>query len=308
MSESQFDYSVVVPVFNSQQALKALVGRLDIEMRRHGSFEIVCVDDGSADDSWKVLKELHGQFEQLKIYRLSKNYGQAAATLCGIDISTGKHIITIDDDLQYAPESISLLLDEYHLHKKMMVFGVAKKRKHSAGYRLALWFLQQFFRLWPVNYINGSNISSSFRVFGRDIMKIPNAFGGRLQTIHVANYNLLEQDIGIVNVEHTAGQRKNTSYTFIKRLENFVNLMLDLHPRPMLRVVPHVVVLIMLWFGVFAAWTITDAAWLVPILVLVSGLMLSVLLMAGIMATLYLGKVLSILNGSPPYLILEKYD
>lgn len=308
MSENPIDYSIVVPVFNSQQALKELVGRLHGEMQQHGAFEIVCVDDGSADGSWSVLKELHSEFEHLKIYRLSKNYGQAAATLCGIDVSTGEHIITIDDDLQYAPESISLLLKEYHSRKKMMVFGVAKKRRHSAGYKLALWFLQQFFRLWPVNYINGSNISSSFRVFGRDIMKIPNAFGGRLQTIHVANYNLLEQDIGIVNVEHTAGQRKNTSYTFIKRLENFVNLMLDLHPRPMLRVIPHVVILIVLWFGVFTAWAVTGITWLVPVLVLVSGLMLSILLMAGIIAALYLGKVLSILNGSPPYLILEQYD
>lgn len=308
MSMDAVDYSVVVPVFNSQDALKELVRRLNVEMQQHGTFEIVCIDDGSTDNSWDILVDLHREFEPLKIYRLSKNYGQAAATLCGIDVSTGAHIITIDDDLQYAPESIGLLLHEYIAKKKMLVFGVAKKRKHGAAYRLSLWLLQQFFKLWPVNYIDGSNISSSFRVFSRKIMKIPNAFGGRLQTIHVSNYNLLERDIGIVKVEHTAGQRKNTSYTFLKRLENFVDLMLDLHSRPMLRIIPQVVVLIGLWVGVFTAWVVTDISWLTAILILLSGIMLALLLVISVVAALYLGKILSIINGSPPYLILEQYD
>jgi glycosyltransferase involved in cell wall biosynthesis len=79
-----------------------------------GDLEIVLVDDGSLDKSWLLLKQLKVSRSFMKIYRLSNNFGQAAATLCGIDFSSGDVIITIDDDLQYPSIEIPRMIGFFH--------------------------------------------------------------------------------------------------------------------------------------------------------------------------------------------------
>lgn len=103
--------SVVIPVYRSQGTLKELYRRLTAALTAiNHEFEIIFVEDCGGDDSWRIIQELALQNCKVQGIRLSRNYGQHNALLCGIRAAQGAVIITIDDDLQNPPEEISKLL------------------------------------------------------------------------------------------------------------------------------------------------------------------------------------------------------
>src|SRR5690348_16354510 len=102
---SQPQYSVVVPVYNSEGSLSELFERMDKTFKKlNETFEVVFVDDFSKDKSWEVLTRLKNQYnDRVKIIGLARNYGQHNATVCGFSFCKGAAVITIDDDLQNPP-------------------------------------------------------------------------------------------------------------------------------------------------------------------------------------------------------------
>lgn len=105
------EVSVVVPVFRSQAILPELHRRLVAALEPiAASFEIVLVEDCGGDASWEVMQELAARDPRITAIKLSRNYGQHNALLCGIRAARGKVIVTIDDDLQNPPEEIHRLL------------------------------------------------------------------------------------------------------------------------------------------------------------------------------------------------------
>lgn len=103
--------SVVVPVYQSQETLEALVARLDRVLTPFvPAYEIVLVNDGSADNSWEVIERLAAARPELVGINLMRNFGQHNALLAGIRAARYDAIVTIDDDLQNPPEEIPLLL------------------------------------------------------------------------------------------------------------------------------------------------------------------------------------------------------
>jgi len=124
--------SVVIPVYNSENSLPILISRLEVilhEMKR--SFEIVLVDDCSPDSSWQVLKNLkarHGSI--LRIAHLLRNTGQHNAVLCGLNLSRGEIVVTMDDDLQNPPEEIPKLIQAIEQGYDLAI-GAYDSKKHS---------------------------------------------------------------------------------------------------------------------------------------------------------------------------------
>lgn len=103
--------SVVVPVYNGEMALCALIGRLEqILTALSRQFEVVLVNDGSRDQSWKVIQALACTHPWVHGINLMRNYGQHNALLCGIRAARFATIVTMDDDLQHPPEEIHKLL------------------------------------------------------------------------------------------------------------------------------------------------------------------------------------------------------
>ena len=104
--------SIVIPVWNEEKEnIRELYLRLTkvlISLER--TYEIIFVDDGSKDGTFEVLKSLHRGDKRVKLVRLKKNFGQLAAFLAGLDYAHGKIIVTMDADLQYAPEDIPKLI------------------------------------------------------------------------------------------------------------------------------------------------------------------------------------------------------
>ena len=101
------DISVVVPLFNEEESLPELVawiGRIFTEHQFNG--EIILIDDGSADSSWEVIKELAERFKIIKAIRFNRNYGKSAALNKGFEAASGQVVITMDADMQDSPDEI----------------------------------------------------------------------------------------------------------------------------------------------------------------------------------------------------------
>lgn len=105
------DISIAVAVYNEEESLPFLCEKLHAVMSGLGkTYEIVLVDDGSTDTSWKVMNEQARKYPNLKLVKFRRNYGQTAAMSAGINESDGAVLITLDADLQNDPADIPALL------------------------------------------------------------------------------------------------------------------------------------------------------------------------------------------------------
>ena len=123
--------SVVVPIYNGQQTLRELAKRIQETLEPLGlAFELVMVNDGSMDESWNVVLDLAKNNGWIRGISLLRNYGQHSALLCGIRAARYDVCVTMDDDLQQAPEDIPLLLEKL-AQGYDMVYANPKARPHG---------------------------------------------------------------------------------------------------------------------------------------------------------------------------------
>jgi len=107
------EISVVVPVFNEAPNLRPLIDGILGVMRPVGRpFELILVDDGSTDDSRRVIRAIRSESPELRAIFLRRNFGQGAAMTAGFDHARGDIVITMDGDLQSAPEDIPRLIEK----------------------------------------------------------------------------------------------------------------------------------------------------------------------------------------------------
>jgi len=131
--------SVVVPCYRSEGMLAALAQRIaEVLPRCAGRYELILVNDGSEDGTWKSIVELASRHPWIRGIDLLRNYGQHNATLCGTRAARYDVTVTLDDDLQNPPEEIPKLLaklDEGY----DLVYGTPTRRSHSPLRYLASW-------------------------------------------------------------------------------------------------------------------------------------------------------------------------
>lgn len=157
--------SIVVPVFRSAALLPSLVQRLKGVLDAEGRpWEVILVDDASPDESYAVLRQLRAGDSRLRIIQFARNHGQQHATLCGLNYARGAEIVTIDDDLQNAPEDIRALLAKLR-EGHVAVIGRIIHKKHdwwrNVGSRAHQYLAQKIIGKPPDLYL------SSFRALSR---------------------------------------------------------------------------------------------------------------------------------------------
>jgi len=134
--------SVVIPVYNEEANLAALMGRLLPVMKDMGkSYEVILIDDGSRDSSLTLLKGFVSN-PCVRVVELTRNYGQHAAIMAGFSVVEGDIVITMDADLQNPPEEIPNLVSVMEEGGYDVVGTIRKGRKDS------------FLRIWPSKVIN----------------------------------------------------------------------------------------------------------------------------------------------------------
>ncbi|HBG06056.1 MAG: glycosyl transferase [Geobacteraceae bacterium GWC2_58_44] len=125
------DLSVVVPIYNEEENIPILHGRVtDALTAAKLDYELILVDDGSSDNSYPALKLLAAKDARVKVVRFRRNFGQTAAMAAGFDLASGRVVVPMDGDLQNDPLDIPLLLaridDGYDV-----VSGWRKERKDT---------------------------------------------------------------------------------------------------------------------------------------------------------------------------------
>ena len=212
-------YSVVVPVYKSERSLRELYERIDRAFADiQGDYELILVEDGGGDNSWEIMRSLREEDKRVKIVRLTRNFGQHNALMCGFSFTSGDYVITIDDDLQNPPEEIPRLIEEIRRTGLDMVCGTPKERRQpwvrKSGSYVYRWLVSLVFKHDPVFQM------SNFRIIRRGVienilqMHTPNPAVGLL----IVN---ITDRIGHIPVEHLPRRHGTTTYTAGKLMRHF---------------------------------------------------------------------------------------
>lgn len=138
--------SVTAPVLNEEQIIERFYARVSDALAQR-DWELVLVDDGSTDETPRLLDELAARDDRVKVIRLARNFGYQAAVIAGLDHCRGEIVVTIDADLQDPPELISEMLERW-AEGADVVYAVRRQRVGEGRLKLltARWFSTIFGR------------------------------------------------------------------------------------------------------------------------------------------------------------------
>lgn len=123
------DISVVIPLLNEEESIQELYDWIAKVMQSNQFlYEVIFIDDGSTDSSWKIIEKLSNQFDAVKGIRFQKNYGKSQALDAGFHEAKGDVVITMDADLQDNPEEIPSLYNMIIKENYDLISGWKKKR------------------------------------------------------------------------------------------------------------------------------------------------------------------------------------
>jgi glycosyltransferase involved in cell wall biosynthesis len=170
------DLSVVIPIKDERDNLRPLHDRLRQALVPLAlEYEIVFIDDGSADGSFELLQELAAGDEHVKVVQLRRNFGQTAALQAGIDWSTGAVLVTMDGDLQNDPADIPLLLDKLR-EGYDAVLGLRAKRQDA----LLVRKVPSLMANWLIRKVTGvaiKDMGCTLRAMRRDLAEALPLYG-----------------------------------------------------------------------------------------------------------------------------------
>jgi glycosyltransferase involved in cell wall biosynthesis len=229
------EYSIVIPVYNSEETLAELVNRIFKTMdvlTKHT--EIIFVNDCSRDHSWDVLKSLKKTDSRIKILHLAKNSGQHNAILCGLNHASGKYIIIMDDDLQNPPEEIPKLIkmiDEGYF----VVYGKYIDKKHGITKKV-LGFIYHAVAHSIIGIPRDLTLSNFIMMSSevqKNILKIKCSFtfiNGLICQV-VPPYKIGNSIV--LHEERTIGR---SNYTFLKHMRMLLNLVINYSSLPLVSI------------------------------------------------------------------------
>ncbi len=174
--QESVDCSVVVPLYNEEQAIKELYVRLTKTMSETGlRYELVFVDDGSTDNTLGLLKDISDRDGKVVTVELRRNFGQTPALAAGFDIAAGQIIISMDGDLQHSPEEIPNFLEKINAGYDV-VSGWRKNRVDN----LMMRKIPSRVANWLASKISGVEIhdfGTTFKAYRREIIEELNLYG-----------------------------------------------------------------------------------------------------------------------------------
>ena len=170
------EVSVVVPIHNEYESLPHLIDAIAASLRAEAlHYEIICIDDGSTDNSGTLLKQLVHTRSDLRAIILRRNYGQTAAMAAGFSCAQGQVIVTLDGDLQNDPADIPLLLAKLE-EGYDLVSGWRKDRQDAALTRL----LPSKIANWLISRVTGVKLNDygcSLKAYRAEVVADMNLYG-----------------------------------------------------------------------------------------------------------------------------------
>lgn len=200
-------YSIVVPFHNEEENVTALYARLKQVMEQVGdSFEMVLVDDGSRDRTYKLLEEIAAVDSRVLVVKLRRNFGQTSALAAGFDHATGEYIIAMDGDLQHDPNDIPAFIEKldegYDVvsgWRKARIDNFVLRRFPS---RCANWMMAK------LSGVNIHDFGTTFKAYRREVIQSIPLYGEMHRFIPALAswYGASICEIPIRNVNREAGK------------------------------------------------------------------------------------------------------
>jgi glycosyltransferase involved in cell wall biosynthesis len=224
IEDERLDLSVVVPVFNEEASLEELVDRLlpVLATAAGDSCEVVFVDDGSTDGSWKRICELHARHpERIVGLRHRRNFGKAAALALGFRTARGRIIITMDADLQDQPEEIPKFLEA--LENGVDLVSGWKQRRHDPLDKTlpskAFNFVAR-----KLSGLKLHDMNCGFKAYRAEVAKGVKLYGEMHRFIPILA-NADGYRIGEIVVEHHAREHGHSKYGATRMIKGALDLL-----------------------------------------------------------------------------------
>jgi len=217
------DISVVIPLLNEEESLPELSEWIARVMSQNNfSYEIILIDDGSVDNSWKIIEDISKRDSNIKGIKFRRNYGKSAALNCGFAEAQGDVVITMDADLQDSPDEIPGLYkmikeQEYHL-----VSGWKKKRYDPVTKTIPSVFFNWTTR--KMTKIKLHDFNCGLKAYKKDVVKCLEVYGEMHRYIPVISKWAGFTKIGEKIVQHRERKYGKTKFG----MERFINGFLDL--------------------------------------------------------------------------------
>jgi glycosyltransferase involved in cell wall biosynthesis len=173
---AELDVSVLVPVKDEEESVRELATRVTAVLDRLGrSFELIFIDDGSGDGTVQRIREAHAVDSRVKLVRLRRNFGKAAALSAGFDQCRGRIIITMDGDLQDDPDEIPRFLETLEEKDLDLVSGWKHQRRDPASKRLPSLVYN-----WVTRRVAGVDLhdfNCGFKAYRREVLEQISVYG-----------------------------------------------------------------------------------------------------------------------------------
>lgn len=300
------EFSIVTPIYNEEENIRELVARLSSVMEGMGTYEIILVDDGSRDGSWRLIRELHEKDTRVKGISFSRNFGHHIAITAGLDYADGKAVILMDGDLQDPPEEIPKLIKKFREGYEL-VYGIRKEKKDTILKRLT-----SFLFWWFINTLSGMDIPRNqtlLRIFDKKILDVLKNMRERARFIHGmiawTGFRVFLQE-----VEHARRIKGASKYNAVKLFRLAFNAITSFSTFP-LRLATYLGVLssgVGLLYGfyfiykkIFLGIPVLGYASIIVAVLFVGGVQLLIL---GIIGE-YLGRVYQEVQARPIYILRE---
>lgn len=300
--------SIIIPVYCSAGILPDLHLRIKKTFEASGLlYEIIFIDDGSPDASWPVICSLSKLNSEVIGIRMSRNYGQHNALLCGIRNARGELVITMDDDLQHPPEE-SLKLIEKLTKELDVVYGYPEQLQHGLLRNFASYITKMVLQK-SIGVENARHVSA-FRIFR---VRLREAFSN--QQGPSVNVDVLlswaTSRFGYVLINHEKRKIGNSGYNLRKLLIHAINMITGFSTLPLQFAALVGLLLSVLGFLILAyvvsGWIMHGSlvpgfAFLASMLAIFSG---AQMLALGIMGE-YLSRIYSRSMNKPSYFVQEE--
>ena len=218
------DISVVIPLYNEDESLPELFAWIERVMKENNfTYEVIFVNDGSTDRSWKVIEELGKKSDCVRGIKFRRNYGKSPALYCGFEQAQGDVVITMDADLQDSPDEIPELYRMIMKDGYDLVSGYKQKRYDPLSKTIPTKLFNATAR--KISGIkNLHDFNCGLKAYRKAVIKNIEVYGEMHRYIPYLAKNAGFDKIGEKVVQHQARKYGTTKFG----LNRFVNGYLDL--------------------------------------------------------------------------------
>ena len=219
------DISVIIPLYNEAESLPELSAWIERVMKENNfTYEIIFINDGSTDNSWKVSEEPREKNENIHAIKFRRNYGKSPALYCGFERAKGDVVITMDADLQDSPDEIKPLYDMITKEGYDLVSGYKKKRYDPLSKTIPTKLFNATAR--KVSGIkNLHDFNCGLKAYRNEVVKNIEVYGDMHRYIPYLAKNAGYDKIGERVVQHQARKYGKSKFGISRFFHGYLDLM-----------------------------------------------------------------------------------